>query len=473
MKNIILKSILLLSLTSGLFTSCVNDDQYDTPGNTLVTSELTPTTTVAAVLATTNATPTEITTADIIEAYVTSSDEKGTFYKSISFQTIPTDGSNPIGFSVPINATTLYGKGFTPGRKVYIKLQGLYSAIVFGSMQIGSLYQASPADPIEVGRISEFDWKEHLFPSATIVPEIDFVRHFPLGTAYTDAIQNTLIELDDVQFSDTSINRTYYDIDSGGGATNHALVSAAGGSSKIIRFSSFCPFTGKRVPTGSGKIRGVLTKYDTDFQFIVRYESDIKLTELRFDTSPPIVGNAIVYPGAFTENFESYSSTSPNNKIFPKYINDAVVGTRYWQTTLFGGARYIQMTSFTSATSTTLVNENNRSLFIMPVDMTAANTFSFQTKEGFSNGSVLKVYYILAANYTPGGPINNANLVDITSSFAYSPGSTSGYPTNFTNSGAYAIPAGITGNGYFVFEYVGSGLTGLTSTMQIDNVVVN
>lgn len=473
MKNIILKSILLLSLTAGLFTSCINDDNYGTPDNTLVTSELTPTTTVAAVLAATNGTPTEITTEDIIEAYVTSSDEKGTFYKSISFQTIPTDGSNPIGFSVPINATTLYGKGFTPGRKVYIKLQGLYSAIVYGSMQIGSLYQPTPTDTPAVGRISEFDWKLHLFPSSTIVPEDEFVRHFALGAAYTDAVQNTLIELDDVQFSDTSINRTYYDVDSGGGATNHALVSAAGGSSKIIRFSSFCPFTGKQVPKGSGSIRGVLTKYSTDFQFIVRYEHDIKLTEDRFDTSPPIVGIANVFSAAFTENFESYSSTSPNNKIFPKYINDAVVGTRYWQTTLFGGNRYIQMTSFTSSSSTTLVNENNRAIFLMPVDLTAANTFSFQTKEGFSNGSVLKVYYILATNYTPGGPINNANLVDITSSFSYSPGSSSGYPTNFTNSGAYAIPAGITGNGYFVFEYIGSGLTGLTSTMQIDNVVVN
>ena len=79
-------------------------------------------------------------------------------------------------------------------------------------------------------------------------------------------------------------------------------------------------FTGNEVLKGSGKIRGVLTKYDTDFQFIVRYESDIQLTLDRFDTSPPIVGTAIAYLGSFTENFESYSSTSPNNKIFPKYI---------------------------------------------------------------------------------------------------------------------------------------------------------
>ncbi len=464
MKNIILKSGLVLAFIIGLISGCASDDHYATPADSLVTYELTVTRTVASLP--TGATPTQFIADDIIEAYVTSSDAQGTFYKSISFQTIPTDGSNPIGFSVPVNVTTLFGKGFTPGRKVYIQLNGLYSATVYGSLQIGALFEGG------IGRISEFEWQDHLFPSSTIVAESEMVRTLSLVDAYTNANQNTLVELDGVQFSDASINRTYYDIDSGGGATNHTLVSNTG-TSGIIRFSSFAPFTGKQVPTKSGKIRGVLSKYDTDFQFIVRYENDIQLTLERFDTTPPIVGTAIAYLGSFTENFESYSSTSPNNKIFPKYINDAVVGTRYWQTTLFGGNRYLQMTSFTSATSTTLVNENNRSLFIIPVNMTAANTFSFQTKEGFSNGTVLKVYYILAANYTPGGIINNANLVDITSNFTYSPGSSSGYPTNFTNSGNYNIPASVTGNGFFVFEYVGSGLTGLTSTMQIDNVVVN
>lgn len=467
MKKIFNKLGLLLLLTVGLFSGCASDDHYTTPENTLTTYELTPTRTVASVNSAATGTPVQFTTDDIIEAYVTSSDAQGTFYKSISFQTIPTDASAPIGFSVPVNATTLFGKGFTPGRKVYIKLNGLYAAKVYGSLMIGSLYEGS------IGRISEFEYKDHLFPSATVEPESAMIRTMNLTQAYTDAVQNTLVELTDVQFSDTSINRTYYDVDSGGGATNHTLVSSTGGAAQIIRFSSFAPFTGNQVVKGSGKIRGVLTKYDTDFQFIVRYESDIQLTLDRFDTSPPIVGTAIAYLGSFTENFESYSSTSPNNKIFPKYINDPIVGTRYWQTTLFGGNRYIQMTSFTSSSSTTLVNEDNRTVFLMPVDLGAANTFSFQTKEGFSNGSVLKVYYILASNYTPGGPINNSSLVDITSSFTYSPGSTSGYPTNFTPSGNYNIPSSLTGNGYFVFEYKGSGLTGLTSTMQIDNVVVN
>jgi hypothetical protein len=115
--------------------------------------------------------------------------------------------------------------------------------------------------------------------------------------------------------------------------------------------------------------------------------------------------------------------------------------------------------------------EANRTLFIVPANMTAANTMSFKTKAGFHNGNVLKVYY--TTNYVPGNQITSATLVDITSSFTISPGLPSGYPTTFTNSGVYNIPVGITGNGFFVFEYTGNGSGGPTTTMQIDDIVIN
>jgi hypothetical protein len=115
--------------------------------------------------------------------------------------------------------------------------------------------------------------------------------------------------------------------------------------------------------------------------------------------------------------------------------------------------------------------EANRSLFIVPVNMTTASTLSFDSKAGFHNGNVLKVYY--TTNYVPGSQITSATLVDITSSFTISPGLPSGYPTNFTPSGVYNIPAGVTGIGFFVFEYVGNGAGGPTTTMQLDNIVIN
>ena len=463
MKKIILKSLLLVTISLGI-SSCVNDDSYSTPTNTLETYELTTTTTVAAVNTAATATPVEYTADDIIAGYVTSNDESGTFYKSISFQTIPTDGSAPIGFSVPIDVTTLYGEGFTPGRKVYIKLKGLYTAKVFGSLQIGSLFEGN-----SVGRISVFQWKNHLFPSATIVDENTFVRTLTLTQAYTDANQNTLVELDAVQFADGSINRTYYDVDSGGGATNHLLTALTGGTQRIIRFSSFAPFIGKQVPQGSGKIRGVLSKFNTDFQFIVRYESDIKLNNPRVDVFPAIVGNANVFTGSLNEPFTTYTTTNQTN--FPKYINDAALGSRYWQLKSFGTPtnRYIEMSSF-NGSGNPGVPANV--LFFVPVDFTAASTFTFREQIRFNAGVALKVYYVTSANYTPGQAANMSLFTNITNSFTGISYPANGASENaFNSAGTYSIPATLTGTGYFVFEYIGTNT--VTTTVQIDDIVIN
>ncbi len=459
MKKIILKSGLLLSVTVALFSGCASDDHYTTPKNTLTTYELTTTRTVASVNSAATGTPVQFTADDIIEGYVTSSDEKGTFYKSISFQTIPTDGSNPIGFSVPINLTSTYGKGFTPGRKVFIKLNGLYAAKVFGSLQIGSLYNGT------IGRISEFEWLDHLFPSSTIVPESEMVRTLTLAQAYTDAVQNTLVELSAVQFSDGSLNRTYYDVDSGGGATNHMLASSAGGAERIIRFSSFAPFSGNNVPSESGQIRGVLTKFNSDYQFIVRYESDIKLTQPRFDINPPLGGTALVYSGVLNEPFTPYAV---NSSVFSNYINDPVVGNRVWQIKSFNTTKYLEMSSFGGGGNPGVPA---KVLFFVPVDFTTANNFTFKELIRFNAGEALKVYYVTAANYTPLSPVNMSSFVNITSNFTITYPAIGSSETSFTSAGTYSIPVSLTGNGFFVFEYVGT--TTVTTTVQIDDIEIN
>lgn len=466
MKLNFLKSIALVAIVAGSFASCANDDDYAAPDLICVEPSITANKTVAEINALTNSvTPVLYTssTEDAIEAYVTSSDERGNFFKIVSLQTMPTDGSAPIGFSVAIDANSLFGKNFYPGRKVYVKLNDLYYAKVDGSLKIGALYEG------EIGRISEFEYLDKIVPSCTEVSEEDLVRELTIAQTLNDANINTLIELQNVQFKDEFVGGTYYDAtdddNTAGGATNRILIDNVG-NEIIFRTSSYANFSGNTISNKSGTIRGVLTKYGSDFQFMARSEQDIKLTEdrLTVDFFPPIVGDAIVYSGSFTENFESYSTTSPANRTFPKYINDPAVGGRYWANTLYSNNRYIQMTSYGGT------SEANRTLFIVPVDMTAANTFSFQTKAGYTNGLVLKVYY--TTNYVPGGDINDATLVEITSSFSISAGLASGYATNFTNSNNYAIPPSVTGNGFFVFEYVGNG-SGITTTMQIDNIVVN
>jgi hypothetical protein len=459
MKNKVTKILLVGAIILGSFTSCVNESSYDEPQNTLQTTELTTTKTVAEIAAIAGSTPVQYTDDDVIEAYVTSNDEAGTFYKSISFQDKLAADGTLIGFSVPINATTLFGKGFTPGRKVYIKLKDLYIAKVYGSLQIGTLYNGT------IGRISEFDYKKHLFVSSDVVSEDTLVRTLTLAQAYTDANQNTLVDLSVVEFSDSSLERTYYDVDSGGGATNHYLSSSAGGTDRIIRFSSFALFTVKQVPSGSGTIRGVLTKYNSDFQFIVRYESDIKLDGPRFDVYPAFVGNANVFSGTVNENFTSYALNLTN---FPKYINDASLGSRYWQIKNFSSNNYIEMSAYNGASNPGL---NVKTYFFVPVDFTAANNFTFKKEIRYNAGPALKVYYVTADKYTAGDQVVISNFTDITPSFNISYPAIGSSENSFSTAGTYSIPASLTGNGYFVFEYVGNAE--ITTTVQIDDILIN
>jgi hypothetical protein len=347
-------------------------------------------------------------------------------------------------------------------------MKNRYIVREFGSPIIGNLYNGgTPDDPSddEVGRISPVEYQSIITRSCDKVEESQIINNITISQALNDSYLNKLIEFDNVQFTDASLGKTYYDatLNDLGGSTNH-LITNEFGNTIIVRVSSYANFASKAVPSKSGKIRGVLTKYNSDYQFMVRTESDINLTNdrLAIDFFPPIGGTAIAYSGSLNEPFTTYTAT--NQQVFPAYINDAVVGSRYWQVKTFSGNRYIQMTSFGGTA------EANRTLFFVPVDFTAASNFSFKSKAGFANGNCLKVYY--TTDYVPGTNATNATYTDITSSFTISPGLSSGYPTNFTNSGNYAIPGTLTGNGFFVFEYTGNG-TGVTTTMQIDDILIN
>ncbi|MFI0427352.1 MAG: DUF5689 domain-containing protein [Flavobacterium sp.] len=457
------KTLKLLSLSVFMtLVSCVNGDDYGTPNLSGECTDLIANKLVTDISSTATSSVQQYSTTndDIIEAYVTSSDEGGNFYKSISL--VSTDGA--LGFSIPVDAYNLYTK-YEPGRKVFVKMKSLYfyNNSLTNSLEIGELLDNGEPEPDQVGRISGVTYENIVVRGCTKVDEETLVNSVTIPTLLNDSYLNKIVELDNVQFSDGNVGKTYYDATNQiGGATNNT-VSDNSGNTVIVRVSEFATFAGNIIPSENGKIRGVLTKYLGTYQLMVRTLNDIKLNNTRFDSNPPIGGSAIVYSGTLNEPFTSYTTT--NQQIFPKYINDAAVGSRYWQVKTFSGNKYIQMTSFGGTA------EANRTLFIVPVDMTAASTFSFESKAGFHNGNVLKVYY--TTNYTPGTQITTATLTDITSSFTISPGLPSGYPTNFTPSGVYNIPAGITGNGFFVFEYVGNGTGGPTTTMQIDNIVIN
>ncbi|HOZ76306.1 MAG TPA: DUF5689 domain-containing protein [Flavobacterium sp.] len=439
MKTPFLKSAFLVALTAGIFTGCVNDDDYKTPTlaacteTTLVANrEVSDIAASETVKLHENITP---GVSDVIEAYITSSDVGGNFFKSISFQTL--DGSK--AFAIPVDQTSLF-INYEPGRKVLIKMDGLYTDINDGSLRIGGLY-ANSSGGAEVGRLPFAQFRTSVQRSCTIVNEDVLVQNVTLADLNTDAYINKLVEVDGVQFDNAAIASTYYDINNDlGGATNLNLTDIDG-NSVIFRTSSFANFSAKPVATGRGTVRGVLTKFGDTYQFIARSINDINLNGARFT---PLLNEA------FTSSLNGWSAFS-------------VTGAQVWtHSPTFGNpGGMAKMSGFASSSNA------NEDWLISPVqDLTALTTasLSFDNAYKFDGPAIVA---LISNNYVSGDP-NAATWTTLTGATL----STGNYI--YANSGPLDITA-FTGAGNtnvrVAFKYTST--TAQSSTWEIDNVKIS
>jgi hypothetical protein len=435
---------LKLVLTTAVLASlvgCVNGDDYGTPDLSNDCISIAATKSVQDIATLANTTVQQYPDSDYIEAYVTSSDEGGNFYKSISFVSV--DGAK--GFTMPIDDYNLYTR-YEPGRKVTINMKDRYYNFdsQISSLEIGSLFEGS------VGRISGVEYKDAILRSCDKVDEETLVQHITLSDI-NDTYLHKLVEFDEVQFANASLGHTYHDEALsyvGATATNHSVIDASG-NSITVRNSAFATFATEEIPSENGKIRGVLTKYNGTFQLMLRTLNDVKLTNPRLN--PAI------------ENFESFAS---NTAIFPNYFNLKVVGTNDWFVGSFNGNKYLQARKGNSTGATKI-------FFVMPYNFDMHTKVSFKTLYGYMSQTstpIMKVYY--STNFNSANP--TANLVDITSSFTFSNHTGTGWASTFTNSGIHTF-TGMSGQGHIIFAYdVASTSTTNAETRpgaQIDNIL--
>ncbi len=268
--NNIIKGFLFGLMAVGLFTGCVEDDDFGIPNLDCNDPGLTATKTVQDIFDVSTQNATQYTDDDVIEGYVVSSDEGGNFFKNVSIQTL--DGS--LGFSVAIDVTDLYTE-FEPGRKVYIKLKDRYTAVDFDALEIGDLFGGN-----QVGRLPETIYRDVVIRSCDFIQEDNIVNRIGVNEI-SDQYLNTLVEFTDVQFLDDAIGTTYYDESNDlGGSTNH-LLSDTVGFEVIFRTSSFADFASFPVAEGRGTVRGILTKFGNDYQLLARTIDDVQIEGAR------------------------------------------------------------------------------------------------------------------------------------------------------------------------------------------------
>jgi hypothetical protein len=430
------------------FGSCAKEE-FDVPKLTCNQPDLKVNRTVEEVRAVTGSIVTQYTYDDIIEAYVVSSDEAGNFFKTISFQTLATATTPAIGFSVPVDASNTY-IDFRLGNKVYIKMKDQYSDIYFGGMRIGSIY-VNTYNEGGVGRISPNDYKKVLNASCTMVSEELLVRPVSIPDLLRDSNINTLVELSDVQFTNDAIGRHYYEESNDvGGATNWSLTDRLG-NQVLFRTSSFADFADKIVPDGSGKVRGVLTKFGSDFQLLPRSEKDVVFS-----------GTATV--PFFAENFQSVETNTKLN--LPGWSNMVQKGTKFWLGTVYAGNGYAEFN-----TTGTKVASNIAWLISPKIDMDIyiKEVLTFRSAQHHLDvDSPLNSLEVYVSNNFDGLNIDKATWIK--QAVVLPKQATPWY--QFVGSGGVDLSS-YTGKINIAFKYTGSGKNlALDGAFQVDDVQI-
>ena len=260
----------LLNVFFFLFlVSCVQDEDFSVPPLECNDPNLTQTISAEDLFKWSNTSPKKYENDDIIVGYVVSSDEGGNIYKNISFV-----DSNGKGFNMAVDKYDTYTY-YEPGRKVYINLQNLYAQIDFGGLEIGELYNNT-----QIGRVPELLIEDYISRSCEVVDEETIVKKISLADI-SDDLLFSLIELENVQFKDSEVGENFYSSSNElGGATNRYIVDDKG-YEIIVRTSSFADFANNPLPEGNGTIRGILTRYNDDFQLFMRSEDDVNMSSAR------------------------------------------------------------------------------------------------------------------------------------------------------------------------------------------------
>jgi hypothetical protein len=279
--------------------SCVTGNDFETPKE-VCNDTLRADKTLHEIFDTATTTVTIYRDDDYIEAYITSSDQGGNFFKLITMQNL--EGS--LGISVPIDQTDLYTI-YNPGRKVYVKLKNSFIEIDNDAVKIGELFIGNFLNE-SVGRISYPGFEEVVLKSCEEVDENSIVRTISIDEI-TDANLNTLVEFNNVQFAEDALGSNFYDVDKDDfNATNH-FIEDLSGNVLIFRTSAFADFAKQDVPNNSGTIRGVLTKFNGAYQLFARTFNDINLTEERFEVE-------------FKNNIFFSELADPNNNANGRFI---------------------------------------------------------------------------------------------------------------------------------------------------------
>ena len=407
MKNIISKKNSIMNKANKILTffsvltlmafisSCVNDDDFSVPNIEVTNPGLKATATfqnlvsryLQAVDDGDEIAIIEIDESEIIvEGYVISSDQAGNFFEEIVIQNKvdgSTDGADPrLGFNVEVNTRGLY-QTYGVGRKVYIKMNGLAIGISHGVYTIGK------PEGNGIGQIQEFEYKDFIIRDpevATLTPKVIAIGDL------TEADENTLIQLDNMQFNRNTIASSYAGEPSDEFDGFRNLESCEDGGTITLQTSTFADFKSLQVAQGQGSIQAVFTRDfgDDTNVLVINTTADISFDnpercdpEFLECTGSTSTANTI-----WEEDFQSITNEGQLDVLGWTNVNVSG-GSERFEDSSFSGDTYMKISAFGTG-------ENPLEAWLVTpainLDGSTNEELTFEVSASFETGQILTAF---------------------------------------------------------------------------------
>lgn len=277
-------SFITVLLMLATVSSCVKET-YDTPPTGGKDPDIQVNTTIKDLKAMYQGNLMKITDSLVIMGVVTGDDKSGNLYKQITIE------DSTAGITILIDANSLYTE-YPVGRRLFIKLQGLYLGDYAGLIQLGN------SDGVEmIGMPTATTDKYILKGVYGLTPVPTPVTISQLNSDY----QSMLIELNDVEFATADANQPY--ADGVNKISKNRTLKNCNGGSILVRTSGYASFANAKTPGGKGKFIGIYSEFNTDAQLLVVDPKQVALNGTRcgggvVSNGAGILGVSSLYQGS-------------------------------------------------------------------------------------------------------------------------------------------------------------------------------
>ena len=217
----------------------------------------------------------------ILTGVINGDDRSGNIYKTLIFQ----DSTG--GLEVTVDQTDLYNT-YPVGTRIFVKCKGMYLYNYAGTLELGSYITTDGAQP-GLGAIPAVNLSNYVLKGMTGLTVTPRVWTIPALTAPNATLQyqNTLVEVDGVQFTNADTSMTYAD------AINKASANLTledtvlpTHNTVIVRSSGYATFATSKPSIGFGRVIGIFSLYQESNgtiqnQITIRDTTDVLLNTPR------------------------------------------------------------------------------------------------------------------------------------------------------------------------------------------------